>query len=70
MKGPTICNDARHLGGCKLCSLLAFVAIKDTYQAAVHLVVSSMLWLEVWQRNMAVLLVFPLACSTAGQDSM
>ena len=60
----TICYDARHLGGCKLSCLLAFVAVKNTYQAAVHLIFTTMCWLEVRNGYVPILLIVPFACTT------
>ena len=47
-EGLTVCDDARHLGGSKLCGLLALVPIKHAHQAAADLVLTPIPWLEVW----------------------
>lgn len=44
-----------------LCCLLALVSIKDSHKAAVDLLLTAMLWFEVWKDNIAVLLVLSLA---------
>lgn len=60
-EGLTVCNDARHLGSGKLCCLLALVPIKHAHKAAVDLVLTPMPGLEVWQSNVAILLILSLA---------
>ena len=59
--GLTVCNDARHLGSSELCCLFALVAIKHPHKAAADLVLTPMPGLEVWQSNVAILLILSLA---------